>query len=58
MAGIMKTILNVANALAKDEFALCPRRVLEPATIEGARAMGIAAEPADVQATYVEGRRL
>jgi 5-methylthioadenosine/S-adenosylhomocysteine deaminase len=91
MFGIMKTILTVATALAEDEFALSPRRVLELATIEGARTMGMAAEigsisvgkradliavsprtwqgdlaeflvtaaePADIRATYVDGRRL
>ena len=36
----VKTILAVANARAEDEFALTPRRVLELATIEGARTMG------------------
>jgi 5-methylthioadenosine/S-adenosylhomocysteine deaminase len=41
MAGIMKTLLMTANALAGDEFALSPRRVLELATIEGARTMGL-----------------
>jgi 5-methylthioadenosine/S-adenosylhomocysteine deaminase len=41
MLGVMKTVLTVANALAGDEFALTPRRVLELATIEGARTMGL-----------------
>jgi cytosine/adenosine deaminase-related metal-dependent hydrolase len=41
MFAIMKAIQNVANARALDEFALTARRVLELATIEGARSMGI-----------------
>jgi cytosine/adenosine deaminase-related metal-dependent hydrolase len=41
MFAIMKAIQNVANARALDEFALPARRVLELATIEGARSMGI-----------------
>jgi 5-methylthioadenosine/S-adenosylhomocysteine deaminase len=40
----MKTLLGVANALAGDEFALTPRRVLELATSEGARTMGLGHE--------------
>ena len=43
MFAIMKNILNITNALEKDEFKLHPRRVLEMATIEGARSMGLAA---------------
>ncbi|HET6501105.1 MAG TPA: amidohydrolase family protein [Amycolatopsis sp.] len=37
----MKTLLGVANAAAGDEAALTPRRVLELATVEGARTMGL-----------------
>ncbi len=42
MFGIMKAIQNVENARALDEFKLPARRVLELATITGARSMGIA----------------
>ena len=42
MFGIMKTLQSVGNARAESEFELSPRRVLELATINGARAMGIA----------------
>ncbi len=42
MFGVMKAIQNVENALAENEFKLPPRRVLELATIDGARALGIA----------------
>lgn len=41
MFAIMKAIQNVANARELDEFALPARRVLELATIEGARSMGV-----------------
>jgi cytosine/adenosine deaminase-related metal-dependent hydrolase len=41
MFGVMKAIQNVENALAENEFKLPPRRVLELATIDGARALGI-----------------
>ncbi|HEY5622972.1 MAG TPA: amidohydrolase family protein [Gammaproteobacteria bacterium] len=41
MFAIMKVIQNVANARANAEFALPARRVLELATIEGARSMGV-----------------
>jgi len=41
MFAIMKVIQNVANARALDELALPARRVLELATIEGARSLGI-----------------
>lgn len=44
MFAIMKAIQNVANARALDEFALTARRVLELATIEGARSMGVDAQ--------------
>ena len=42
MFAIMKAIHNVANAEAKSEFAMPIRRVLEMATMGGARALGIA----------------
>jgi cytosine/adenosine deaminase-related metal-dependent hydrolase len=42
MFGIMKFIQNVENARSESEFKLSARRVLELATIEGARSMGIA----------------
>ncbi len=42
MFAIMKAIQSVGNARAESEFKLSPRRVLELATINGARAMGIA----------------
>jgi cytosine/adenosine deaminase-related metal-dependent hydrolase len=41
MFAIMKVIQNVENARALNEFKLPPRRVLELATIEGARSMGM-----------------
>lgn len=41
MFAIMKAVQNVANGRAQDEFELTARRVLELATIEGARAMGM-----------------
>lgn len=44
MFAIMKAILNVENARRLDEFSLPARRVLEMATIEGARSMGIDAQ--------------
>ena len=42
MFGIMKFIQNVENARSESEFKLTARRVLELATIEGARSMGMA----------------
>src|SRR5262249_54468688 len=42
MFGIMKFIQNVENGLSENEFKLTARRVLELATIEGARSMGVA----------------
>jgi len=42
MFGIMKLIQNLENGEAESEFKLSARRVLELATIEGARSMGIA----------------
>jgi len=41
MFAIMKAIQNVENARSLDEFQLPARRVLELATIEGARSMGM-----------------
>ncbi|HEX5419391.1 MAG TPA: amidohydrolase family protein [Gammaproteobacteria bacterium] len=41
MFGIMKAIQNIANARAHSEYRLPARRVLELATIEGARSMGL-----------------
>ena len=42
MFGIMKTLQSVANASAKSEFELSPHRILELATINGAKALDIA----------------
>jgi 5-methylthioadenosine/S-adenosylhomocysteine deaminase len=42
MFGIMKFIQNIENGKSESEFKLTARRVLELATIEGARSMGIA----------------
>jgi cytosine/adenosine deaminase-related metal-dependent hydrolase len=42
MFAIMKAIENVENGLQKSEFAISPQRVLEMATIDGARALGLA----------------
>ncbi|WP_143960659.1 amidohydrolase family protein [Litoribacter populi] len=41
MFAIMKNILNITNAKAQDEFKICAERVLEMATIEGAKSLGI-----------------
>ena len=41
MFSIMKVLQNIGNGKAGDEFKLTARRMLELATIEGARAMGI-----------------
>jgi 5-methylthioadenosine/S-adenosylhomocysteine deaminase len=41
MFAIMKLVRNSENAAAQDEFKLLPRKVLELATIGGARSMGI-----------------
>ena len=41
MFAIMKAIQNVENVRAEDEFKLPARRVLELATLEGARSMGL-----------------
>ncbi|HWH79670.1 MAG TPA: amidohydrolase family protein, partial [Candidatus Binatus sp.] len=42
MFAIMKAIENIENGLQTSEFALAPQRVLEMATIDGARALGLA----------------
>jgi len=42
MFGIMKVVQNAENGIAENEFKLTARRVLELATIEGARSMGMA----------------
>jgi cytosine/adenosine deaminase-related metal-dependent hydrolase len=41
MFGIMKTVQGIENGRAENEFKITARRVLELATIEGARSMGI-----------------
>src|SRR4030095_5621941 len=41
MFAIMKAIQNVENSRTENEFKLPARRVLELATIEGARSMGL-----------------
>ena len=41
MFAIMKAIQNIENGRAKNEFELTARRVLELATIDGARSMGV-----------------
>jgi cytosine/adenosine deaminase-related metal-dependent hydrolase len=42
MFGIMKVVQNIENGRAENEFRLQPRRVVELATIEGARSLGLA----------------
>ena len=42
MFGIMKLVQNLENGRSEDEFKLPARRVVELATIEGARALGLA----------------
>jgi cytosine/adenosine deaminase-related metal-dependent hydrolase len=41
MFAIMKVIQNIENSRTENEFKLPARRVLELATIEGARSMGV-----------------
>jgi 5-methylthioadenosine/S-adenosylhomocysteine deaminase len=53
MFGIMKFIQNIENGKSESEFKLTARRVLELATIEGARSMGIA----DKVGSLVPGKR-
>ena len=42
MFGIMKVVQNIENGRAENEFKLLAKRVLELATIEGARSLGLA----------------
>jgi cytosine/adenosine deaminase-related metal-dependent hydrolase len=42
MFGIMKIVQNIENGRTESEFKLPPRRVVELATIEGARSLGLA----------------
>ncbi len=42
MFGVMKVVQNAENGIAENEFKLSARRVLQLATSEGARSMGIA----------------
>jgi cytosine/adenosine deaminase-related metal-dependent hydrolase len=42
MFGVMKVVQNIENGRAENEFKLTPRRVVELATIEGARSLGLA----------------
>ena len=53
MFGVMKATLNVENARAENEFKLTARKVLEMATIDGARGLGIA----DRVGSLVVGKR-
>ncbi len=53
MFAIMKAMLNLATALEKDEFVTGPRRMLEMATIEGARTLGLD----DLIGSITEGKR-
>ena len=41
MFGVMKATLNIENARTEDEFRLKPRRVLQMATIDGAKGLGL-----------------
>jgi cytosine/adenosine deaminase-related metal-dependent hydrolase len=41
MFAVMKAIQNIENARTEDEFKLSPRKVLEMATLNGARSLGI-----------------
>lgn len=53
MFGVMKATLNVENAKAENEFKLTARRVLQMATIDGARGLGVA----DKVGSLVAGKR-
>jgi cytosine/adenosine deaminase-related metal-dependent hydrolase len=53
MFAIMKAIQNIENGRARDEFKLTARRVLELATIHGARSMGIG----DLVGSLTPGKR-
>ncbi len=41
MFAVMKVFLNLANGMSEDEFLVSGKRILELATIEGARSMGM-----------------
>ena len=53
MFAIMKAIQNIENGRARDEFKLGARRVLELATIDGARSMGVG----DLVGSLAPGKR-
>jgi 5-methylthioadenosine/S-adenosylhomocysteine deaminase len=53
MFGIMKAIQNIENGRARNEFEITARRVLELATIDGARSMGVG----DVVGSLTPGKR-
>ncbi|HLH21711.1 MAG TPA: amidohydrolase family protein [Chloroflexota bacterium] len=53
MFAVMKAMQNIADGSAQSEFAITPRRVLEMATIDGARDLGIA----DRVGTLTPGKR-
>jgi cytosine/adenosine deaminase-related metal-dependent hydrolase len=53
MFAIMKAIQNIENGRARDEFKITARRVLELATIDGARSMGVG----DLVGSLVPGKR-
>jgi cytosine/adenosine deaminase-related metal-dependent hydrolase len=53
MFGIMKIVQNIENGRFEDEFKLPARRVVELATIEGARSLGLA----DRIGSIVKGKR-
>jgi cytosine/adenosine deaminase-related metal-dependent hydrolase len=53
MFAIMKAIQNIENGRARNEFKLTARRVLELATIDGARSMGVA----DAVGSLTPGKR-
>ena len=53
MFAIMKAIQNIENGRSENEFKLPPRKVLEMATIEGAKTMGIS----DTVGSITPGKR-